>query len=347
MLITKDRIPLKSIILIGFLPSFVKKFYYRLRGYKISRTAHLGMGSIIKGKYVFIGDHVKIGFLTFIRARKIEIRRNVTIGAMTYMDTETIEIDEDTRIREQVYVGGISDKDSLLKIGKRCLIMQMTYINPTRPVVLKDDSAIGGHSLLFTHSSWLSALEGYPVKFGPINIGKKVWLPWRTFITSDVTIGDNVIIAPNTLINQNVPSDSMAHGYPLKILPNIYHKPLNEGSKKQLLTDIIEKFIDYLEYHRFSIEKINSSSFEHYRVSNPKIFENLIILVDSKKIKEVIPERSVILLMNESLVNAQIEKSNFDMLISISNLQRYGSSKLGEELVRYFSRYGIRFERMD
>jgi len=35
MLIKYTKIPIKQIILIGFLPSFIKKTYYRFKGYKI------------------------------------------------------------------------------------------------------------------------------------------------------------------------------------------------------------------------------------------------------------------------------------------------------------------------
>ena len=39
--------------------------------------------------------------------------------------------------------------------------------------------------------------------------------------------------------------------------------------------------------------------------------------------------------------------SNFGMVISIKEKERIGSSDVGEELVTFFSRYGIRFNRLD
>jgi hypothetical protein len=50
MLIKKSRIPIKQLILYGFLPSFLKKLIYRLKGYKIGKNVSLSLGSVIIGK---------------------------------------------------------------------------------------------------------------------------------------------------------------------------------------------------------------------------------------------------------------------------------------------------------
>jgi len=34
-------------------------------------------------------------------------------------------------------------------------IFANTQINPTEPIIIGDDTGIGGHCLLFTHGSWL------------------------------------------------------------------------------------------------------------------------------------------------------------------------------------------------
>lgn len=347
MLIKKYRIPLFQLITVGLLPCFAKKWFYRIKGYHIGKGVSLGIGSVIIGKNVKIGDFTNIGFFTVIRANVIFIDRYVYIGAMTFMDTERIEIGEDTRIREQVYVGGLSDKDSLFKIGKRCLIMQMTYINPTRPVILGDDSAIGGFSQLFTHSSWLSVLDGYPVNFGPITIGKKVWLPFKTFITSNVTIGDEVIIAPNTVINQNIPSKSMAHGHPLKILPNIYAKPLPYEKRKEKIFNIVDEFCEYLKYYDYKVYKEDMSKYTKITVKRKRNKHYLIIceLFDSS-IKNIKGLFSLFLLNTGFSKEIELIK-NIEMIMSLLELKRFGSSNMGEEFIRFLSRYGIRFARVD
>ncbi|MGZ3931235.1 MAG: hypothetical protein ACXVP0_07720, partial [Bacteroidia bacterium] len=176
-LIKKTRFPMKHLFSIGILPSVLKVPLYRMKGYKIGKGVKIGIGSVVIGKDVEIGDHSKIGFFTVIKAKTIKIGRFVNIGATTFIDTGRFEIGDDSKINEQVFVGGIKTPSSALVLGKRTVIMQMSFINPTLPITVGDDSGIGGHCLLFTHGSWLNELEGFPVTFAPITLGKKVWLP--------------------------------------------------------------------------------------------------------------------------------------------------------------------------
>ena len=76
----------------GFLPSFLKKFIYRMQGYKIGSGVSIGPGSLILGKSVEIKDPVKIGFFTVVRGKNICIDRYVTIGSMTMIDSEKLKL---------------------------------------------------------------------------------------------------------------------------------------------------------------------------------------------------------------------------------------------------------------
>ena len=39
--------------------------------------------------------------------------------------------------------------------------------------------------------------------------------------------------------------------------------------------------------------------------------------------------------------------ADFEMVVNINKRERIGTSEIGEELISYFSRYGIRFNRID
>jgi len=171
MIIEKSRIPVKEILIFGFLPGFLKKIAYRLRGYRIGKNVNLGFGAVICGDNVTIGEHTSIGFFSIIRGQEINIDSFVNIGSVTFIDTPRIIIGSGTRINEQVFIGGLQDPDSSITIGKNCQIMQMSFINPAKSITIGDDSGIGGHSLIFGHASWLSQFDGYPVEFKPIVIG--------------------------------------------------------------------------------------------------------------------------------------------------------------------------------
>lgn len=85
MLIKKNKLPIKEIVLLGLFPSFIKVFIYKLMGYRIGKNVSIGFGSVIIGKNVEIKDNAKIGFITLIRCKKINIGRYVTIGSFVLL----------------------------------------------------------------------------------------------------------------------------------------------------------------------------------------------------------------------------------------------------------------------
>lgn len=54
---------------------------------------------------------------------------------------------------------------------------------------------------------------------GTPTIGNMVYIGINSTIVGNVTIGDDVLIAPNTFVNCNVPSHSVVLGNPCKIIP--------------------------------------------------------------------------------------------------------------------------------
>lgn len=343
MLVKKTRIPVKHIILVGCWPGFIKKFIYRLKGYNIGKNVKLSFGSVLIGKDVSIGDNSSVGFFTIVRADKIEIKRFVKIGSMSAIDTGKLFLDDDARINEQVYVGGIKTAESELRMGKRTIIMQASYINPTLPIIVGDDSGIGGHCLLFTHGSWNSELEGYPVKFAPITLGKKVWLPWRVFIMPGITVGDNVVIGANSLLNKDIPSNSLAAGNPAVILKSDFPKALNDSEKESILSRVFSEFETHLKFYNFSSSRKNLSNGFSMSVSgNGK--NSTFVFTNKTETMSAVPGDSVLL---TTLGVNDVPTASFKMILSLHDNSRKGSSDVGEELASFLSRYGIRFNRLD
>ncbi len=56
------------------------------------------------------------------------------------------------------------------------------------------------------------------VKTAPINIGDKVWIGMNVIILKGVTIGDNSIIAAGSIVNKDVPPNSLVGGVPAKVI---------------------------------------------------------------------------------------------------------------------------------
>jgi acetyltransferase-like isoleucine patch superfamily enzyme len=244
----KPRLPLGHLLVFGWLPSPLKRWAYRtFLGYRIGRRVRFGFGGVVIGQTVELGDDVEIGMLAIVMGRTITIGRHSSVGTMSYVSCRVIEIGEDAKIREQVFVGGPQLPESRFALGSRTIVLQMAYINPTKPVVIGDDTGIGGHCLIFTHGVWLSGLEGYPVTYQPVTLGRSVWLPWRVFVMPGSTIGDGTVIGANSLVAGAIPPYSLALGTPAKVIRSAPDFPpkLSDADRSAMIRDMVAEFDRY------------------------------------------------------------------------------------------------------
>ena len=58
---------------------------------------------------------------------------------------------------------------------------------------------IGADVMIWTHGAWLDITQGFPSDFGPVKIGNNVWLPARSIVLPNVSVGDNVVIGINSI----------------------------------------------------------------------------------------------------------------------------------------------------
>lgn len=347
MLIKKSKIPFKQLATVGILPSVLKKAIYRARGYKIGKNVSIGFGTVIVGKNVRIGDNTKFGLITVVRAENIDIGRFVTIGSFSMIDTGTLKVGDDSRINEQVIIGGMKTPSSALTLGKRTTVMEYSYINTTMPISIGNDSGIGGHCLLFTHGSWLNQLEGFPVNFAPITIGEMVWLPWRVFVMPGVTIGDRVVVGANSLISKSVLSNSLVAGSPAKVIKENYPASLRAEEITEYFKSYIKDFIGFLEYNDILVDADFQENLWTVSSQSGKSFV-MIFYFNEPAFSGKSPKDSV-LVFNVGKTNAKMptvipEKCLF---LDVSRKQRLGTSDSGEEFARFLSRYGLRFDRLD
>ncbi len=353
MLTAKARLPLREIILIGIWPSPIKKLIYRVLGYTIGKGVKLGFGAVICGKSVEIGDHASVGFATAIRGVNIRIGAHVQIGAMTFIDSPHIEIGDGTKINEQVYVGGLQFPDSRFTVGRNCLIMQMSYINPCRSITIGDDSGVGVDCLLIGHSSWQSKFEGYPVAFAPIVIGDSVALAWRVTVLPGTRIGDGATIGANSLVKETIPPRCLAVGFPARVVAKSPYFPrvVNEDEKVQYLNEIVQEMLGYLRDSGISCREegdlievtvvkrrwgFRTEKAWRMRVAADGLPEDSREPVDLLLCLHQIPDQ----LRSEMVRRKQ-------MWIDLEKKERsdFGND-LGEEVAQYLKRYGVRLFRM-
>lgn len=55
----------------------------------------------------------------------------------------------------------------------------------------------------------------------PITVGNNVWIGGNVVVLPGVTIGDNVVIGAGSVVNKDIPANSLAVGNPCKVIKNI------------------------------------------------------------------------------------------------------------------------------
>jgi acetyltransferase-like isoleucine patch superfamily enzyme len=353
MLIQQPRIPIQDVLLYGLWPGFIKVMIYRLKGYRIGKGVSIGFGSVICGERVEVGDHTSIGFLTILRGKEIRLGTDVQIGSTTFLDTPYIEIGEGSKINEQVFVGGLQFPDSRFVLGRNCQVMQMTFINPARSVVAGDDTGIGGHCLIFGHTSWLSQLEGYAVDFAPVEIGNSVSLAWRVFVLPGTKIGDGAVVGANSVVHGTIPPRSLAVGFPARVISKApdFPKELSDQEKAEIFRNIVGEMIRFFvasglrcsqEGDRYEIVK----PLRGWWRRRPTCWVLQIVDGNVRESATRVSSGTIHVLLSMLEIPVDVRhalNARGVMWIDIAKKERsHSSNDLGEEVSHFLKRYGVR-----
>ena len=206
--------------------------------------------SEIKANKIDIHESVEIGKNVQINCDSIKIGKFSKIGNNVKITCKNFEAGEWLYICDDVEVGrgGCTGPNSNVKIGNHVGIFEGTIINPSESVEIGDDVGIGGEVMIWTHGAWLDVTQGFPSDFGPVKIGNNVWLPARSIVLPNVTIGDNSVIGIGSIINRDLPQGCFAAGAPCKVLKeNCYPKELN---KEELEKKCLEIVSDWFKLHK-------------------------------------------------------------------------------------------------
>lgn len=101
-----------------------------------------------------------------------------------------------------------------LWLGKRVDIGAFTYINALNGVEICDEVQIGSHCSIYS----VSTIDG---KNGKVILEKNCRVGSHCTIMPGVTIGENSIIGAHSLINKDIPPNSIAYGVPVRVVKTI------------------------------------------------------------------------------------------------------------------------------
>jgi acetyltransferase-like isoleucine patch superfamily enzyme len=340
---------MKHMLTIGLLPSALKVGYYRWRGAKIGKGVKIGIGAVIVSNDIEIGDGTTIGMATSITCVKLKIGKRTQIRPFVLIDAREISIGNDVTISEVALIRALHPcMQSRIILRDRVHIFPFSVIDPSRKVEIGEESCVGVRSSIYTHSSYKSKLDGYPVEFGEVNIGKGVWLSSDIFINQSVTIGDEAVIGTGTVVSRDIPSGMLVVGSPARVIKSKEQYIVNysEQEKYLILIDIIDEFCQYLcDFAEFTWQRTGSNTQPNWALASPNKRDHYNIELISTFSNTI--GQSLIVMMNEIPDDIRDkwdnEKRNW-FSIGSRCCSEY-LNILGEELREYFKRYGIYFAR--
>lgn len=115
------------------------------------------------------------------------------------------------------------------EFGKNIFIGKSTFINMNvnmldgARITIGNNVLIGPNAQFYTASHSLNYRErrNWETFCKPITIEDDVWIGGNTVINQGVTIGARSVIAANSVVNSDVPSDSLYGGTPAKLIRRI------------------------------------------------------------------------------------------------------------------------------
>lgn len=99
-----------------------------------------------------------------------------------------------------------------LEISYRTKIGKGLYIGHPFNITINPQSIIGDNCNI--HKGVLIGQENRGKREGTPIIGNKVWIGINAVIVGNIKIGDDVLIAPNSYVNCDIPSHSVVYGNP-------------------------------------------------------------------------------------------------------------------------------------
>ena len=100
------------------------------------------------------------------------------------------------------------------KLGKYTDIGAFCYINAKNGVAVEDGVQIGSHCSIYS----VSTIDG---KSGKVILKNNCMIGSHSIIMPGVTVGKNSVVGAFSLVNKDIPENTLAYGIPVKIIKKL------------------------------------------------------------------------------------------------------------------------------
>lgn len=110
---------------------------------------------------------------------------------------------------------GLLKRFHCIEISSTCKIGKGLYIGHPYCITINPNATIGDNCNI--HKGVTIGQENRGPRQGSPAIGSRVWIGVNATVVGRIFIGDDVMIAPNTFVNCDIPSHSVVFGNPCQI----------------------------------------------------------------------------------------------------------------------------------
>ena len=163
----------------------------------------------------------------------IKERMNVKDKCFEYNNIKPSNIEDRTKLMKEI-LGKYKDnffieQPFMCDYGYNIEIGENFYSNHNLIILDANKVKFGNNVFIAPNCGFYTA--GHPLDYEtrnkglkyakPIKVGNNVWIGGNAIVLPGVTIGDNVVIGAGSVVNKDIPSNSVAVGNPCKVIKAI------------------------------------------------------------------------------------------------------------------------------
>lgn len=159
--------------------------------------------------------------------------------------------------------GRIDEEDAVFTMGSRCTT-HANKVDLVRRVTIGDDVGLSPEVAIFGHFYWMSSLDGFPMRYGKVDIGRGTIVGYRSVVLPDAVIHEDVVVGAQSVVSGILLPRKVYAGNPARVVSEVLE--VAEHRQVEMLKGIVDGWLRSCAY-RFKAQPHVQVDFPLVRVA--------------------------------------------------------------------------------